>query len=327
MKTRESPRISVVMSIYNGETYLLETIESIFSQSFTDFELIVVNDGSTDTTLALLQNIAQQDKRLLIVTNETNRGFSYSLNKALGMARGKYVARMDADDLCRPDRFQIQHDFLESRPDIFLVGSWAINIDEKGKKLSLFKPPCDPDEIRRTMERYNCIFHISIMFRNTKQLFYREKMLFTEDNDFYLRCLTQDKRLANIPQFLVKYRRIPTSVSFSRRWLQMLFSNRAREFYHQRLESGADEYESFDPNDFLRKNPDEITDKQILREDINALFAVGNMTEARKRARQFMKHHGFVSNPKVLAYYLASFMNKKVLNGTRRTILRMKGKY
>jgi glycosyltransferase involved in cell wall biosynthesis len=313
------------MSVYNGEKYLSDTIDSIIIQSLRDIELLIINDGSTDSTQRILHRYCKRDKRIKIIRNKTNLGFTKSLNKGLRRARGKYIARIDADDICMPDRFQIQHDFLESHPEIFLVGSWAENIDEKGNKLSLFRPPCEPEEIARTMETRNCMFHISIMFRNTREYLYREKMCYTEDNDLYLRCLSDGKKLANIPKYLVKYRRIPTSASFSKRWLQMLFSRKAREFYFQRQETGKDSYNTFDPDALRKIDPDSIYDKEILREDINANFAANNMMQVRKRARQYTRFNGI--NSKIILYTFATYVPLPILNPVRRTLLSLRGKY
>ena len=116
----KAPKISVIMSVYNGEDYLAETLDSICNQSFTDWELVAINDCSTDTTLSILEKYASVDERIKIHTNEVNLRLPASLNKGLALAQGKYIARMDADDICLPDRFKKQFEFMETHPDVAL---------------------------------------------------------------------------------------------------------------------------------------------------------------------------------------------------------------
>jgi glycosyltransferase involved in cell wall biosynthesis len=205
MIKKKKPMISVIMSVYNCEKYLSICIESILNQTFVDFEFIIVDDCSTDNSLSIIKKYSQFDPRIKVIKNKINLGFIKSLNKGLRIVLGKYIARIDGDDFSLPDRFLVQYNFLENNKEIFLVGTWAINIDKNGNKLSLHKPPTKPDKIKATLEKYNCMYHNTIMFRSTPKIFYREKMLFTEDNDFYLRCLTNNLKIANIPKFLVKH--------------------------------------------------------------------------------------------------------------------------
>ena len=113
-------KISVIMSVYNGEEYLREAIDSVLKQSFSDFELIIINNCSTDHTGEILARYASLDARVKVHTNEVNLRLPSSLNKAISLAEGKYIARMDADDICMPDRLEKQYDFMESHPDIAL---------------------------------------------------------------------------------------------------------------------------------------------------------------------------------------------------------------
>ena len=120
MNKVNAPKISVIMSVYNGEDYLAEAIESVLGQSFEEWELIVVNDCSTDRTGEILQQFALRDARVKVVTNEINLRLPSSLNKALLLANGKYIARMDADDICLPERLEKQYLFMEQNADVAL---------------------------------------------------------------------------------------------------------------------------------------------------------------------------------------------------------------
>ena len=114
------PDISVIMSVYNGETYLEEAIESVRNQTFKNWELIIINDCSTDSTAEILAGFASKDERIKVHPNEVNLKLPKSLNKAISLSTGKYIARMDADDICLPDRFEKQYKFMEENPDISL---------------------------------------------------------------------------------------------------------------------------------------------------------------------------------------------------------------
>ena len=113
MKDLKTPEISVIMSVYNGEEYLESAIESVMNQTFKDWELIVINDCSTDSTAEILDRLAKKDERIKVHPNEVNLRLPKSLNKAISLCSGKYIARMDADDICLPERFEKQYKFME----------------------------------------------------------------------------------------------------------------------------------------------------------------------------------------------------------------------
>ena len=119
----KSPQISVVMPAYNAEKYITEAIDSILFQTFKDFEFIIINDASTDSTKDIIESY--KDPRIKLVNNEQNKGVAKSLNIGISVACGKYIARMDADDIALPERFQKQFDFMEQHPNIDVCGSWA----------------------------------------------------------------------------------------------------------------------------------------------------------------------------------------------------------
>lgn len=325
IKNSSIPAISVLMSVYNGEKYLKETIDSILNQNFTDFEFIIVNDGSEDNSLKIMKDYLKKDSRIVIINNLKNIGFIKSLNKGLKIAKGKYIARMDSDDISLSERFFIQYEYLESHPDIFLVGSYAINMDESGVKISLFKPPLSPDKIRVKLEETNCLYHNTIMFRNSGRLFYRLKMKYVEDYDFYTRLITEGKKLANIPKFLVKYRRLSSSASFGNRGYQKLFGKKARDFFMQRLITGKDDYESFDPNDILGIDINTSNNPDVLMARIISTFATNELDKTRILIYRYIKSNPF--NPMLGLYYILTFFPKKILINIKRLINFCMGKY
>ena len=129
------PKVSVVMAVYNGEQYLQEAIESILSQTFSDFEFIIVDDASTDCTPEIVQNYAKYDKRIRLMRNKRNLGLTKSLNRGLNVSQGIYIARQDADDLSLPKRLELQVHFLDDHIEIGALGAGVEIVDEKGSSL------------------------------------------------------------------------------------------------------------------------------------------------------------------------------------------------
>ena len=251
-----SPKISVVMSAYNSEQFLSQTVQAILDQSFEDFEFIIIDDASTDSTWGILNQFSQADPRLRLFRNEKNigpEGFIKNLNYGCSLAKGKYIARIDHDDISREDRFQLQFDFLENNPDIFIAGSALKKIDETGNNLGMMQPPADNEKIREIMPKKISLYHPVIMFRNEfYNKFYREKIRYCEDYDFYLRIMTDNLKMANLADCLLEYRILEKSMSRKQdKVIKNLFINKAKEFYYERIEKGTDSYDLFDPSDYL----------------------------------------------------------------------------
>ena len=207
--------ISVVMPVFNGERFLREAIDSILTQTYMDFEFIIIDDGSTDCSPSIIASYAYQDSRIKPFRQE-NRGIVDSLNRGCHLARGKYIARMDADDVCAPTRLERQLVFLEGHTEVGIVGCGLYdNIDTVGAVLYTSCLPEDNDEIQRTLVEQWCLLHPSIMFR--RSLFslvggYRKEFEGAEDHDFILRIL-EHSAAYNIPERLIRYRVNPRGLS------------------------------------------------------------------------------------------------------------------
>lgn len=204
--------VSVVMPVYNAEQTVVEAIESILVQSFQDFELILVNDGSTDGTAAILERYAM-DPRIRI-HEQSNQGVTKSLNAGIALARGKYIARADADDFSDRRRLEIQHDFLERNPEVVLVASDFEKLYPDGKTKRIELPP-DHASLARQLFVANNIMHGSVMFR--RDAFrqaggYAEEWRHLEDFELWFRMLRLG-RFASIPQPLSTLRVYEGSVS------------------------------------------------------------------------------------------------------------------
>ncbi|MDP2852235.1 MAG: glycosyltransferase [Gallionella sp.] len=208
------PLVSVLLPAYNCEAYVLEAVSSMLSQSFSDFELLVIDDGSTDSTRKLLE--AVHDARLRLVSNERNIGLIGTLNRGLALAVGRYIARMDADDISAPERLEKQVQYLEANPDIHVLGSMVNLIDEQGNVFGAFAGyPKNADEIHRYLLRECCLIHPSVMFRKDTVLAadgYSTSARHAEDYDLWLR-LSDHHKIANLPDKLVSYRMHRNQVS------------------------------------------------------------------------------------------------------------------
>ncbi|MBI2934930.1 MAG: glycosyltransferase [Chloroflexi bacterium] len=145
--TANNPKISVIMSAYNAAKYLREAIDSILRQTFGDFEFVIVNDGSADNSLDVIRSYP--DPRIVIIDNERNIGLTRSLNRALGAARGEFLARQDTDDISLPERFELQLDYLERHPEVGLLGASVYTIDEGGKLTGKKMAPANPGKAFR----------------------------------------------------------------------------------------------------------------------------------------------------------------------------------
>jgi len=199
----DHPKISVIMSVFNGEKYLREAIDSILSQSYTDFEFIIVNDGSTDNSPSIIKSYS--DKRIRLIDNEQNIGLTKSLNRAIKQGRGEYIARQDVDDISLPQRLEEQVKYLEQHPEIVALGTSRYVIDEDGKimrkEAALLKPG-------HNLFQANAFTHGSVMFRKAvidELGGYNEVFRYSQDYELWLR-VAQHHQIRNLPQVLYKLR-------------------------------------------------------------------------------------------------------------------------
>lgn len=207
------PTVSVLMPVRNGSAYLSEAIESVLTQDFTDYEFLILDDGSADESLSVLQSYARSDPRIRLMSRE-NRGLTATLNELLYSARGEFIARIDADDIAAPGRFARQLEFLQTQPQVLCVGGAFDLIDEAGRFLTTLYPPSSDEEIQRQLLRGHCaINHPTIMARLRPILevgAYQCDLV--EDHDLWLR-LGERGQLANLSEVLLRYRVHSASLS------------------------------------------------------------------------------------------------------------------
>jgi glycosyltransferase involved in cell wall biosynthesis len=202
-----TPQISVLMSVYNGELFLRESIESILGQTFGDYEFIIINDGSTDGTKEILDKFSATDTRIKVI-NQKNRGQASSFNKHYKYARAGYIAIMDSDDISLPTRFEKQIKFLENHPEIGILGTWIELINEEGHVTGKWCTPVLPGLVKWGLTYSASIAHATVLMRRTifSQLKgYNERTPYAADYDLWIRAVNLTKA-ANLPEVLYKYR-------------------------------------------------------------------------------------------------------------------------
>lgn len=239
----EAPLVSVVLSVHNGAAYLEEALQSIRRQTFCDFEFLVINDGSTDATRQILDRHAREDRRLRVF-DEPARGLITSLNLGCRRARGKYLARMDADDVAVPQRLERQVEFLESHPAVGVVGGcveYLLGGEPSGKYWTV---PGSHAAIMEILARHNCLIHPTVMMR--RDCFervggYRPAFIAAEDYDLWLR-MGEQSELANLSCVLLLYRFHPEQVSVQHICQQTLSHEAAIFAARRRREGGADPF-------------------------------------------------------------------------------------
>jgi len=207
-----NPKVTVLMSVYNGEKYLKEAIDSILNQTFSDFEFIIINDGSTDNTLQILKKY--KDSRIIIINNSKNIGLTKSLNIGIKKTRGEYIARMDADDISLSNRLNEEVIFLENNNKCAVVGTFIKMINEKSKIIGIEEKPITNKKIKKLLVVDNCIIHGSTMIRKKcleEVGHYDESFVRSQDYDLWLR-MSEKYELANIPKYLYVWRKNRDSI-------------------------------------------------------------------------------------------------------------------
>jgi glycosyltransferase involved in cell wall biosynthesis len=214
-----SATLSVILPVYNAQRYIAAAVESILNQTYGDFELIIINDGSTDHTLGILEQYARKDGRINLISRP-NTGYVVALNEGIDLARGQFIARMDADDISLPERFEKQLAFLRDNPGHVLVGSAVAQMDASGMVIGPMADVCfghaaiDYALLRRGWP----VVHPAVMMRTEavrKVGKYRPDYCPNEDHDLFLK-LAEVGRLDNVPELLLHYRKHEQSQSFQK---------------------------------------------------------------------------------------------------------------
>lgn len=312
------PEISVLMSVFNGEQHLEEAIISVLNQSFKKFELIIIDDGSTDSTAEILNHC--NDFRIKVVT-QSNQGLTYSLNQGISLMKGRFMARLDADDLCHPDRLSRQFAEMQRRPDLALLGTWAIQIDDAGKELVRNRLPVGMDAIRSMMTVSNPFVHGSMMLRKSAldaTSGYREAFRFAQDYDLALR-LGEHNEMDNLPEYLYFSRHTIGMVSVKHNSQQHVYAQLARTLHVERQHNEIDALQRGMAVEELLPDTelDDAGEIKYYQHLISMKCRQSEIHEVRMAVAALLRIRPV--NPKLWAIGLATFLGPAVLRWLTRT--------
>jgi glycosyltransferase involved in cell wall biosynthesis len=221
----DNPLVTVLMPAYNAEKYIAEAISSVLKQSFTDFELLIINDGSTDETEKVINSF--NDPRIASVS-QPNKGVSAALNLGLSYSRAPYIVRFDADDICYPDRLKVQYEFITNYPEYSIVGSAADYVDAEGHHIFTHHPAAHLNEEIHQLKYSVCPFiHSSVIYKKeliVKHGGYNEHAYTYEDHFLWVNILANEKA-CNLSQSLLKVRLNPESITIDEKWHSRRFIN------------------------------------------------------------------------------------------------------
>ncbi|MGB2651414.1 MAG: glycosyltransferase family 2 protein [Candidatus Omnitrophota bacterium] len=253
-KMDDRPMVSVITPVYNGELYLAKCIESILAQTLPDFEYIIIDDGSSDGTWAVMEQYAGKDPRIVLIKNERNMGQASSMNIGIKNAKTGYIAVMDSDDMSKPDRLKKQIDFLNSNKDYGGCGALQSYIDKKDDSLPIKEPPKEKGDVTDLMRDSCQLSHSTCMFRCDvldEVGGYREAFERAQDYDLFLR-ISEKYRLYNIPEVLLDQRFTLERATMSDRKRQMAYSELALKLADQRRQQGQDILQEGDRDSFQK---------------------------------------------------------------------------
>jgi len=294
------PRVSVILPVFNAGQYLSIALDSVLSQTFRDFELIAIDDGSTDGSLNLLQELAKSDSRIRVITRP-NKGLVATLNEGITLSKGEYLARMDADDICRPERFEKQVAYMDINPDCIALGTRVLLIDSEGCPIMDFALERDHREIdsAHLAGKGGAVVHPAVIMRKEAVLRidgYRAEYKHAEDLDLFLR-LAEIGRLSNLPDVLLEYRQHLTSIGYTQRPLQQQAADAAiADAYRRRKISPESKMDNTIP---LVKTSSIV---EIYVKWAWWALSAGNITTARKYAFKAFKFNPLnIKNLRLLA--------------------------
>lgn len=227
MKEQDYPLVSVIMPAYNTEKYISEAIDSILNQTYKNFEFFIIDDCSTDRTAEIIK--AYEDARIIYIHSEKNYGIVYSLNKCINLANGKYIARMDSDDISLPERLREQVEYMELNPNVSIIGTAFRYSDTK----EVINHPVVDDLIKIQLLNNTAFGHPTVMIRKNdlinNNLIYDHSFLHAEDYELWTRMSEKGLKMANLPGVGLIYRRHNAQISSSKQKQQSLLTENIRQ--------------------------------------------------------------------------------------------------
>jgi len=323
-------RITVLMPVYNGETYLRETMDSVLAQTYSDFVFLIINDGSTDQTEDII--LTYQDSRILYCKNEDNLGLVATLNKGIELVHTEYLARMDADDLWVESKLEMQIKLLDSRSEVGICGS---SIHKFGAFDADFIFPVDNVGLKVGFLFYCCMSHPSVVFRmsflNDTGIRYRADYFPAEDYKMWMECLDYTQ-IYNIPEKLVLYRQHNQQITQDSNSKQVLLTNKVRLEMLEKLSSTfTDAQKDYHIYSFLSSELSSVSDYKLMKEWSETLISANERNgfvfnefllseafrkhlKARYKSFIYKKYESFSPLKRTLSYFFSCewrFMNYK----------------
>lgn len=280
--------ISVLMSVYREKPeYLRLAIDSILAQTYTDFEFFIVLDDPENYELqGIIENYVEQDERVILLANQQNMGLALSLNRAMDASTGKYLARMDADDISLPERFAKQVEYMNAHPDVAVLGTNKIIINESGKEISRGSAlPTSNEGIIETLRYSNILVHPSVMMRAgiiKSEGGYRAFPA-TQDYDLWSRLIGKGYCFNIIDEYLINYRINSSGVSIGQAYKQFIVAKYIEQLESERRETGFDSFSVENLNKYMQDNY--VDDKEICQrfQEARALLEKGRIRIKKKR--------------------------------------------
>lgn len=312
------PLVSVVIRAFNCEEYIGRAIESVLAQTLQDFEIVIVDDASTDGTEAILQAYTQQDERIRVFRNETGQGPVKTMNIVLRHARSEFVAVHDGDDISLPHRLETQVGFLRANPQIALVGGGAYVIDEEGEEIKVINwGPKGPKEVRLHLEKGYSLIHSSVMFRRAHIEaigFYDEFFTYAHDYDMLVR-MAETFDVVYYKEPLVKWRWLNNGITGSKKRAQAAFVELSKARSKAKKEGTSldlrREYNRLMTRGAItsgRQRNQPLSDAAYYYNIGLLLLGKGKPKKARKRLSQALRHRGDAKiRLRALALYTLSF--------------------
>lgn len=280
-------RVAVLMTIYNAGEYLAPALDSLLAQTYRDWTLVAVENGSSDGSKEVLQHYAQRDSRIRIIDLPANIGRTPALNVAFSASHSAYVAVLDADDLIHPERLSRQVAFLDANRDVSLLGTWVTFIDEFDAKIGEATPPTDSKTLLQMLGWTNPFAHSSVMFRRLEAAIvdgYPSQVEFNQDYSLWI-LLGRCSRTAILPEFLTTIRRLSSSLTRSAETQAIVYGDQARMLLHARRILPLD-------SESRRKNHQSFV-------EIAALYAIQLFKAGRHLMALKWLIHAFIDSPVV----------------------------
>jgi len=300
MDGSHTPCVSILLPVRNGWPYLPRCLDSIRAQTIADWELVVVDDGADSASVGELTRMAGQDSRVRIMRMPEHRGVSDALNYGLQYCRGEFVARMDADDVCVPQRLERQRDFLRQNIQVLAVGCWTLRIDSDGDPIGLSRWSCEHLDIEQELlEGRGGVPHPGAMIRATAMAAvhgYRPEFPYAQDKDLWLR-LSELGRLANLPEMLLHYREHGANVSMQHHREQRECVGRAVQDARERRNLPIGPAQS-------SYQPRAITERDRRIDWVRGALRAKNLPTCRKHLTWLAKHHPFSFRVRMLTLRL-----------------------